>query len=72
MIGVYGLTNCSSVVVEDILHDIDDYVLVRLVIVDSDKPKRAYRYKIYYNGERPYFQFASTKIYLDEIMKEGE
>ena len=70
MIGVYGLTNCSSVVVEDIIHDIDDYVLARLVIVDSDKPKRAYKYKVYYDdNSRAFFNFGGAKIYLDEVLR---
>ena len=73
MIGIYILTNCSAVIIEDIIYDIDEYVLARFVVNNEDRQRQANKHKIYYDdNSRAYFSFGGAKIYLDEVIKVGE
>lgn len=67
--GVYSLANCACVEVH-IEEGYDPFIMWRLSIVDSEKPQKWHKAKIYDTAQgRQYFRYGKIKIYLDEVMR---
>lgn len=73
MIAQYALNMATAVEIEDIIYDVDDYVVFREVwyselqgVIKSRKIRSKVRY-----GERPYFMHSGRRIYLDECERRG-
>ena len=67
--GVYSLSNCACVEVH-IEEGYDPYIMWRLSIMDSEKPQKWHKAKIYDTAQgRQYFRYGKIKIYLDEVMR---
>lgn len=67
--GLYSLANCACLEVH-IEEGYDPFIMWRLSIVDSEKPQKWHKAKIYDTAKgRQYFKYGKIKIYLDEVMR---
>ena len=67
--GLYSLANCACLEVH-IEEGYDPFIMWRLSIVDSEKPQKWHKAKIYDTAKgRQYFNYGKIKIYLDEVMR---
>ena len=67
-IGVIGISNICSFVLEAIVHDVDDYV-ISYISLEGKKICRS-KGKINYTKDgRAYFVKKGVKYFLDEVMK---
>ena len=67
--GLYSLTNCACLEVH-IEEGYDPFIMWRLSIVDSEKPQKWHKAKIYDTAKgRQYFKYGKIRIYLDEVMR---
>lgn len=67
--GVYCLSNCGglNVHIED---GIDPCIFWQLVILDSEKPQKWHKAKLYNTIKgRQYFKYGNMRIYLDKVMR---
>lgn len=67
-IGVKGISNNSALVIEEIVHDVDDYV-ISYVSYDNKKICKSKGKISYDKNNRAYFVKKGVKYYLDEFMK---
>ena len=67
--GLYSLANCACLEVH-IEEGYDPFIMWRLSIVDSEKPQKWHKAKIYDTAKgRQYFKYGKIRIYLDEVMR---
>ena len=67
--GLYSLANCACLEVH-IEEGYDPFIMWRLSIVDSEKPQKWHKAKIYYNGSgKAYFRHNGARVYLSEVMR---
>ena len=67
--GVYSLFNTGGIEVH-IEEGYDPFIMWRLSIVDSEKPQKWHKAKIYDTAKgRHYFKCGRIRIYLDEVMR---
>lgn len=67
-IGVIGLTNNHTLIVEELVYGIDEYVVS--YISNGDTKQRKTKSKIQYSRDgRAYFIKNGIKYYLDEVMR---
>ncbi len=70
MIATISISNCACIIIEEILHDIDDFVCFRYSVVDEDKPKRISKCKVRYSADgRAYFVSGRQRYFLDEAIR---
>ena len=66
--GVYSLSNVAGLHIH--LDSDGDAVHWRLAIIDSEKPQKWHKAKIYYNGSgKAYFRHNGARVYLSEVMR---
>lgn len=65
--GVYPISNCGGLEVH-LEEGYDPIVYYRLAILDSDKPQKWHRSKLYETSKGFYFKFGNHRIYLSEVM----
>lgn len=65
IVGYLGISNTMSIVIYDIVDDIDTYVVAG--IHPSDKKPR--KYKVYYTKDDSYFNFKGRRYKLSEFMR---
>lgn len=64
-----SLANCACLEVH-IEEGYDPFIMWRLSIVDSEKPQKWHKAKIYDTAKgRQYFKYGKIRIYLDEVMR---
>ena len=67
-IAVMGICNTCSIVIFDIIYDINDYIISAFSDGENYKHKR--KTKIFYdNNDRNYFVRYGIKYYLDEFIR---
>ncbi len=70
MIATISISNCACIIVEEILHDIDDFVCFRYSVVDAEKPTRISKSKVRYSADgRTYFVSGRQRYFLDEAIR---
>lgn len=66
--GVYSLSNVAGLHIH--LDSDGEAVHWRLAIIDSEKPQKWHKAKIYDTAKgRQYFKYGKIRIYLDEVMR---
>ena len=57
----------GGIEIKDVLNDIDDYIIYAAGTLSSNPT--IHKSKIYNSGDRAYFRYNGSRIYLDECMR---